>query len=322
MAKTRVVLIGLDYNTLAVGQSARNLLRDVEIVGHDRDRDLMKQAEMAKMVDKCDWNIPNITEGAAAIFIGTPANDYDIIFKAIAPDALPKTLIATIGSFHAPALKAANQWLPRDATFFSTALVIHPDRVLPTEPWPNAQTVKNAMWTIAPRAGIDPKMVDMFTALVSEFGAMPLFVDPTERDGMAVSVDVLPGVLGSMLLRAVSNDPTWRDRQWVAGAAFGQAVAGADDADKQVTLLMQQPETVAYWLNQVMLQCMALRDAVSARDEKAVKQMLAESKARREQWLADWRKGRDDGRQPVEKRGGLLSFFLGERMADRLAGKK
>lgn len=322
MAKTRVALIGLDYNNLAVGQAVRNLLKDVEIVGHDRDRDVMKQAEMAKMVDKSDWNIPSITEGAAAIFIGSPAHEYDIVFKAIAPDALPKTLVATVSSFHAPALKAANQWLPRDATFFSTALVIHPDRVLPTEPWPNAQTVKNAIWTIAPRAGAAPNMVDIFTALVSELGATPMFVDATERDGMAVSVDVLPGVLGSLLLRAVSNDPTWRDRQWVAGAAFGQAVAGADDADKQAGLLMQQPETVAYWLNQIMLQCMALRDAVSARDEKTVKQLLAESKARREQWLADWRKGRDDGRQPIEKKSGIMSMFLGERMASKLAGKK
>lgn len=322
MAKTRVALIGLDYNTLAVGQAVRNLLKDVEILGHDRDRDTMKQVEMAKMVDKCEWNIPNITEGAAAIFIGSPANDYDVVFKAIAPDALPKTIVASVSSFHSPALKAANQWLPRDAAFFSTSIVIHPDRVLPTEPWPNAQTVKNAIWTIAPRAGAAPNMVDIFTGLVSEVGASPMFVDPTERDGMAVSVDVMPGVLGSMLLRAVSNDPTWRDRQWVAGAAFGQAVAGADDADKQATLLMQQPETVAYWLNQIMLQCMALRDAVSAHDEKAVKQMLSESKARREQWLADWRKGRDDGRQPIERKNALMSMFLGERMSSKLSGKK
>lgn len=32
MAKTRVTLIGLDYNTLAVGQAVRNLLKDIEIV--------------------------------------------------------------------------------------------------------------------------------------------------------------------------------------------------------------------------------------------------------------------------------------------------
>lgn len=324
MAKTRVVLIGLDYTTLAVGQAVRNLLKDVEILGHDRDRDVMKQAEMAKMVDKTDYNIPSITEGAAAIFIGSPAHEYDVVFKAIAPDALPKTLVASVGNLHNPALKAANQWLPRDAAFFSSTLVIHPDRVMPTEPWPTAQTVQHSMWTIAPRAGTDPKMVDIFTSLVSELGATPLFVDATERDGMAVSVDVLPGVMGSLLLRAVSNDASWRDRQWMAGAAFGQAVAGAEDADKQTALLMQQPETVAYWLNQIMLQCMALRDALSARDENAVKQMLTESKARRAQWLADWRKGRrDDGRQPVEKQGsGIMSMFIGERAAAKLSGKK
>ncbi len=323
MAKTRVTLIGLEYNNLAVGQALRNLLKDIEIVGHDKDRDVMKQAEMAKMVDKTDWNIPNATEGAAAIFIGSPVNEYDTVFKAVAGDALPKTVIASVSGFHNPALKAASQWLPRDASFFSTTLTIHPDRVMPTEPWPTAQTVRNAIWTIAPRAGTEPNMVDVFTSLVNELGAVPMFVDPTERDGMAVSIDVLPGVMDSMLLRAVSNDASWRDRQWVAGAAFGQATAGAEDAEKQTALLLQQPDAVAYWLNQIMLQCMALRDAVSARDEKTVKQLLVESKARREQWLADWRKGRLDGRQPVDKQGGgVMSLFLGERMAGRLSNKK
>ena len=128
MAKTRVALIGLDYNTLAVGQAVRTA-KDVEIVGNDKDRDLMKQAEMAKMVDKTDWNVPNTTDGAAAISIeAPPAIEYDVIFKAIAADALPKTLVATVSSLHSPALKAASQWLPRDAAFFSTTLVIHPDR--------------------------------------------------------------------------------------------------------------------------------------------------------------------------------------------------
>ncbi len=322
MAKTRVTLIGLDYTNLAVGQAVRNLLKDVEIVGHDKDRDLMKQAETAKLVERSDWNIPNAVDGAAAIFIGSPANEYDTIFKAIASDALPKTVVSTVGHFHMPALKSASQWLPSDASFFSTTLVIHPDRVTPAEPWPTAQTVKNGIWTIAPRSGTTPDMVDVFTSLVNELGAVPLFVDPTERDGMAVSVDVLPGVLGSMLMRAVSNDPSWRDRQWMAGATFGQATSGADDAEKQALLLMQQPEAVAHWLNQIMLQCMALRDAVSARDEKTVKQLLTESKARREQWLADWRKGREDGRQPVEKNSSMMSLFVGERMAGRLSSKK
>lgn len=323
MAKTRVALIGLNNNILAIGQAVRSLLKDVEITGHDRDRDKMRKAETAKLVDKTDWNIPNTTEGAAAIFIGSPANEYDTVFKAISEDALPKTIVASVGDLHSPALKAANQWLPGDAAFFSTTMVIHPDRAQMDGPGPAAEMVKNAMWTIAPRSGTTAQMVDIFTSLVNELGATPLFVDPTERDGMAISVDVMPGVLSSMLMRAVSNDPSWRDRQWAAGAAFGAATAGAGDADKQATLLMQQPEAVAYWLNQIMLQCMALRDAVGARDEKQVKQLLDESKARREQWLADWRRGRDDGRAPVTaQRSSVMSMFLGERMATKLSGKK
>ncbi len=121
---------------------------------------------------------------------------------------------------------------------------------------------------------------------------------------------------------AVSSDAAWRERQWMAGAQFGNAVASTDEATKLVPALLAQPDAVMHWLNQVMLQCMALRDAVRARDEKTVQHMLDTAKETREKWLADWRRGRDDGRTPIQKQSPVLSMFVGERMANKLGDKK
>ncbi len=324
MNKTRVALLGCGYTGIALGLALKSAIKDVEVVGNDKDRDALKRAEQAKAIDRGEWNIPRTCENAAAIFISTPPDEYETILRAIGQDAQANTLIATVGTANTIALRLASAHVPTDVPFFATSIVFHPDRAPANaeSTAPAFDSMKNAMWTIAPRSGTTPNMVDVFTALVTELGAQPVFVDPAERDGLSVAVDTLPLVLSSMLMLAVSGDAAWRERQWMAGAQFGNAVASTDEAAKLVPALLAQPDAVTHWLNQVMLQCMALRDAVRARDEKSVQQMLDSAREKREKWLADWRRGRDDGRLPIQKQNNVLSMFVGERMANKLGDKK
>lgn len=320
MSKAKVAIVGCGFVGLSLGLAFKRAINSVEVVGHDKDRDAMRKAESAKAIDRGDWNLPNACDNAAAIFITIPQDGLDVTFKAIAPDLQPNTLVATVGGMNVSALKSAREWLPADVPFFATTLIYHPDRIEPATAAPDADSVRGAIWTIAPRSGASPAMVDVFTALVTQLDAKPIFVDATERDGMSVAVDVLPALLSSMLMLSVSNDAAWRERGWMAGAAFGQAVNDAEEAVTFASMLKAQPDATVYWLNQVMLQCMALRDAVQARNDQAVEQMLAQAEEKRQQWLADWRKGRNDGRLPIEKQSGVLSVFVGERMAGRITG--
>jgi prephenate dehydrogenase len=319
MAKARIAIVGCGFTGIAIGLALKAALKDIEVIGHDRDREAMRRAEASKAIDKSEWNLPATCDSAAAIFITIPQEGLEVTLKAIAKDLEPQTLIATVGGLNSVALKYARELLPQDVAFFATNLVFHPDRVSAVAATATAESVKDAMWTIAPRPGTTPDMVDVFAGLVSEAGAKPIFVDPTERDGLAMSVDALPPVLSSALMLAVSNDDAWRERQWMAGAAFGDAVAGADSAENYASMLMAQPEAAMHWLNQVMLQCMALRDAIRDRDAAEVDKLLQQARERRERWLADWRKGRDDGRAPVQQKHSMLSMFVGERMAGRIS---
>ena len=324
MAKTRVALIGCGFTGIALGLAIRNVIKDVELIGNDKDRDALKRAEQAKAVDRVEWNIPKACVNAAAILISAPADEHELVLKAIGTDAEAGTLIATVGGPNATALRLASAHLPTDVPFFATSLILHPDRMnaansVGDAPAINAESLKDAIWTIAPRTGTPPNLVDVFASLVTETGAKPVFVDPVERDGLGVAVDALPPVLSSLMMLAVSGDSAWRERQWMAGSEFGAAMANIDAAPQMVQALMAQPDAAVHWLNQIMLQCMALRDAVRERDEKTTSEMLTRAKDKRDQWLADWRRGRNDGREPIQKQSALVGMFLGERVASRLA---
>lgn len=323
MSKAKVALVGCDFVGMSLGMAVKRALGDVEVVGHDKDRDAMRRAESAKAIDRSEWNLPNACDNAVAIFISGPHEELEVTLRAIAPDLGPNTIVATVGGLNVATLRMAENLLVGDVPFFSTSLVYHPDRVNSDTDLPNADSIRDAIWTIAPSRGASTQMVDTFVALANQIGAKPIFVDPVERDGMAVAVDAMPAILSSMLMLAVSNDTAWRDREWMAGAAFGQAVSGAERAPKFAAALEAQPEVAVHWLNQIMLQCMALRDAIAAHNVESIERALAQAEERRQQWLADWRKGRIEGHIPIERdTGGLLKVFVGERMASRLTGNK
>ncbi|MCL6510217.1 MAG: prephenate dehydrogenase/arogenate dehydrogenase family protein [Anaerolineae bacterium] len=323
MSKAKVALVGCDFVGMSLGMAIKRALGEVEVVGHDKDRDAMRRAENAKAIDRGEWNLPNACDRAAAIFISGAPDELSVTLRAIAPDLGPNTLVVAVGGPNVVALKTAEGLLAEHVPFFSTALIYHPDRVNGTPDLPDADSIRDAIWTVVPSHGASTEMVDMFVALANQLGAKPIFVDPVERDGMSVAVDAMPAVISSMLMLAVSGDAAWRDREWMAGAAFGQAVSGVEHAHKFAAVLSAQPDVAVHWLNQIVLQCIALRDAIAARNAEAVERALVQAEEKRQQWLADWRKGRVEGHIPIERdTGGLLKIFLGERMASRIAGNK
>jgi prephenate dehydrogenase len=323
MNKPRIALVGCGFVGTALGLALKAELKDVEIVGHDKDRDAMRRAESLKAIDKGEWNLPAACDSAALALIAIPPDGVELTLKSIAPVAPARAIIATVGGLTSDLFKLARQYVPGEVEFISTSIVFHPDRVSASLAPDQAQadSVKDAIWTITPRPGTSPEAVDMFASLVMQLGAKPLFVDVVERDGLAMAVDVLPPVFGSALMLAVSGDMAWRERRWMAGASFGDSVAGVDRARGLSSALLSQPDTAVYWLNQVMLQCMALRDAIQAGEADAVQKLLDQATERRDEWLATWRRGRDEGRPPVEGSHSVLSMFVGERLAQRVSGK-
>ncbi|MBU6336124.1 MAG: prephenate dehydrogenase/arogenate dehydrogenase family protein, partial [Chloroflexi bacterium] len=228
-------------------------------------------------------------------------------------------VVCVVGGSNVALQALAAQHLPEKCAFVSSTIVLHPARAgAPLD----AERLKGAMWSMVGRG--TPDQLGGFAGFVEALGARPLFVDPVERDGMALAVDVIPQVLSALLMAAVSKDGAWRERMWTAGAAFGDATAGAMAAPTLVDAMLADKTTTAHWLNQVMRECVALRDAIEAGDGDAARAQLTQAAEKRERWYDDWRKGRETGAPPIDQQQGgrsIMGLFLGQRMADMLSGK-
>jgi prephenate dehydrogenase len=317
MAKTRATIIGCGDTGIRIGLALRLGLPDAEFVGHDKDRDATRKAAERHAIDREDWNLPRSVERAALIVLAIPADQIEPTLKAIARDVMSGAMIVALGGAHVANVAAARRHLPEDVSFASSEIIQHPDRVaLPGEP-AAAVHLKDAMWSIA--ATGHEEQINALASIITEIGARPLFVDPAEHDGLLLSVNALPDVLGSLLMLTVSGDPAWRERGWAAGATFNAMTHGAERAPADVQNLLGQRDAARYWLNEYLRQAVRLRDALDANDAAALEVMLSDARDRRAAWLAMWRKGREDGSTPVPKTGrSVLGMLISDRLADRL----
>ncbi len=315
MAKTRVTLVGLGRTGLLIASALRKAFPDFELIGHDRERDIAHRALKAKAIDREEWNLPRACEHAALVIVSIPRDGLDLTLQSVGSVVSSGSIVCVIGGANSHALALGSRHLPADVAIVASTLVLHPETP------DDAPTLDRAVWTIAARG--EEGQVAGFAGLVNALGARAVFSDAAERDGMALAVDVIPAAVQAMLMLAVSGDDAWRERRWAAGAKFAGATALPGDGEALSEALLSDRASSVHWLNQVMLQCMALRDAIGDNDTKAVQAQLAGAFERREAWLSAWRKGRELGGEPVTvPRNSILSMLVGQRNADRINRQK
>ncbi|HEY3288755.1 MAG TPA: prephenate dehydrogenase/arogenate dehydrogenase family protein [Anaerolineae bacterium] len=322
MAKTRVTIVGCGFTGIAIALALRNLYKDIEIVGHDKDQSNTQRAEKLKAIDRSNWNLPSACENAQLIVLAVPFGAIEPTLRAIAPDILPGAIVTDTCNTKAPLAAIVNKYMPAHATYISSDIIFNPAKVPGTQKIETLveDAFNGAAWTLTPIVAT-PESVDAFASLVIAIGAKPIFMDAVEHDGLRLSVDGVPSALSSALLLAITSDPAWRERQWLAGSTFDAATVNVDstDAEEIAAVLVTQKEASVHWLNQIMLQLMEMRDVIELGRSDKLTELLTQARERRGQWTADWLKGRDQGYQPVDvKKPTLLGMFVGSRMAERM----
>ncbi len=322
MSKTRITIIGCGNLGIALGLALRNVIKDVEIIGHDKDSSAAKKAEALKAVDRTQWNLPSSVEGSQLVLLAIPQDGLEATLKAITQDVAAGAIVSDLCPVKNTALKFANL-LPMDVAYISSDIILKP--TLPGAVAPATPSFKGAAWTITPRTGTNPDLVHQFANVVSALESTPIFMDADEHDGLRLAVDALPAAVSFAMMSVVAGDVAWRERKWLAGEAFDRLTAQLERSTPAeiAAALMQQPSASTHWLNQTMRQLVALRDAIDTGDTAQVTQMLTQAQNHRSDWLNDWHRGRLDMPPNVEvKKPSLMGSLLGQRLSDQLQRKR
>lgn len=320
--KPRLTIIGLGRLGSSIGLALKKTGAELEIVGHDKNRDAISAAKNLGAVDRGEWNLYNSVDGSGLIVLSMPLAGVLENINLLRNDVPPGVIVTDTASVKAPVLEAAKAFDPRvhyiggDPVFRP-----QPDGIMPGAQ-PSADLFQNAIYCLTPTPKSDADAVQVLTGYISMLGAKPLYMDPEEHDGLAAGAQHLAAATQAMLLKTTTASSGWRELNKFAGLDFFQATDLATrEAASTAQVLLAQREPLALWLDLYVQSLRDLKNLLAQNDAAALEKWLKAAQAEREQWLLNKVGDTAQAADFSEVRSGAARMFLGG-LANRFGGEK
>lgn len=320
--KPRLTIIGLGRLGTSIGLALKKTGAELEIVGHDKNREAVNAAQKRGAVDKGEWNLFNACEGAGLIVLSLPFAGVMETIHLLKDDIAPGVIVTDTASVKMPVLQAAQQFRP-GVHFIGGDPVFRPkiDGTMPSDD-ANADLFQNAVYCLTPTFTTDPDAVQVMTGYVSMLGAKPLFLDPAEHDGLAAGAQHLATVMETALLKTTTGSSGWRELNKFAGADFFHATElAARQADSTAQVMLAQREPLQRWIDLYTQTLRELRTLLAQNDPGALAKWLTAAQEARDQWLSNDVGAPTQTTDFSEVRSGALRMFVGG-LANRIGGDK
>ena len=159
-----------------------------------------------------------------------------------------------------------------------------------------ADLFRGGMFLVNAPYGTPGEAVKLATDLTELLGAKAMISDELEADGLVSFTHLLPELASAALIDATVNQPGWSEGRKIAARPYASVTAALvenDDARSLGEAALGNRESVMRVLDAYVASLLKLRDALDARDEKAVGEFLAGAVQARERWVnertrADW----------------------------------
>ncbi|MFQ5811933.1 MAG: prephenate dehydrogenase [Anaerolineae bacterium] len=310
MKKPRITIVGLGFIGGSIGLALHQTEADFEVVGHDREHAVARQAKKIGAVDKTDWNLVSACEDAALIVVATPVGAIKDTLAAIGPYLNPGCLITDTASIKVPVIEWAEEILPKEVNFVGGDPIVVNAGTAEGIDAARADLFSGAVYCLTPAAGAAPDAVRAASDFVYLLGAKPYFLDPLEHDGLMAGVDHLPFVLSTALLGIATESPSWREMRRLAGGAFESAIrfVSADPATYRDACLVNR-ENIVRWIDACSVRLDELKETILAGDAEKLEQVFEEALIARQRWLRAREAGDWEGQSPEMP---TMAGFMGQ----------
>ncbi len=308
---SQITIIGLGLIGTSIGLALKQNERNYVIMGHDKSTDAAAKAKKRGVVDKTNWNLINACEEADLIILAIPAGGIAPTLEALKDDLKPGSMVMDTATIKVPIIEAAKV-LPNAVHFVgSNPILISGAHLTVDQATPGLFT--DIPWALCPTPETDAAAISVASDFVTAIGASPVFLDPTEHDGLMAAVDGMPTVLAAAVLGATSKNPAWREIRHMAGNQFGTATYLPDFESEDLTAAVTANNVnVAQWLDLLIDELQGWKADLQTEDTKAINERFEQAIDRRSQWLAmrargDW----DEPNRPEDSPSFWKRLFLG-----------
>ncbi|MCA9929366.1 MAG: prephenate dehydrogenase/arogenate dehydrogenase family protein [Anaerolineales bacterium] len=293
MKAQTIAIIGLNRVGVSVGLALKQSKLDVNIIGHDQDATMMRDAkDSIKAVDKTEWNLPNAAAKADILVLTVPASELEVTLQAVGSVIQAHAVVVDLSSKKQLGLDWATQYLPQGhyvgaVPLYAASWLADGRSDLDTA---DANLFRNAVFCLMPSAKADPQAVETAVNIGLLLGAVPYFVDPIEYDNLAQGTESMPGLLAAAMFGALAQSNGWRDMLRLAGLPFSISTAALGATDETLYLASQNKQATLRWLDAVINEMQQMRRWLAGDEDEMLAAYLAELSKQRAQWMAQRRK--------------------------------
>jgi prephenate dehydrogenase len=313
MENAQITIVGLGLIGTSLGLALQKVKTNFEIVGHDREFDVARQAARLGAVDRAEWNLISAVEDADLIFLAIPVSGIRDTLQAIANDLKRGALVTDTASTKQQVMAWAEELLPAHAGFVGGDPIVK--RIGHGQADASAALFQGAPYCIVPAISADEETVHAFVQLVSSLGAEPFFVDAAEHDGLMAGVGHLPFILSAAMVRTATRSPSEHDLKRMAGQEFRNITAfPSTDPAVFSDVCLTNRDNIVRWIDRMIAELHDWRDLVNTQDTEQLEELFDDILATRARWL-----GEIDTGSPIEEAlgntdRGLRQLLFGSRL--------
>jgi prephenate dehydrogenase len=314
--RKRITIIGLGLIGGSLGLALKAAdLSEVEIVGHNRHRDVANKARKIGAIDRAEHNLPKAVEGATVVVIAAPVLAVRDIMQQIAPDLPDGCTVTDVGSTKERVMEWAAELLPPSVNFVGG----HPMAGKETRGIDSADAdlFRECTYCVCPSVNAHEDAVRAVVGIAQLVGAQPLFVEPKEHDQYAAAVSHLPLLVSTALFTLLRASPAWEDLAPMASSGFAGATRLASgDPQMSHDIFLTNRDAAVHWLDRMLEELRRYRDLLHG-DSEDLLRTFAEAQIDRNAFLAEPRPQRAEGDAPDIRRE-LMNSLMGGWVADRM----
>lgn len=320
--KPRITIIGLGRIGTSIGLALKKSVADLELIGHDKVRDVGNAALKSGAIDKHEWNLYNACQGAGLIVLAMPLAGVLETIGLLKDDLAPGVIVTDTAFIKQPILHAASAFKP-GVHFIGGHPIFRPalDTAAPRAQ-ANAELFRDAQYCLTPTPDADADALNVLSGFVSMLGAKPFYLDAVEHDGLTAGAQHLALVMQAAFLKTTTASSGWRELNKFAGDDYFQATQlTTQDAKSIAQLLQAQQAPLQAWMTQTMQTLRELQTLLAQNDAAALEKWLVPAQEARTQWLHNEVGAPTQTTDLSEVRSSAARMFLGG-LATRFGGDK
>ncbi|MDJ0753135.1 MAG: prephenate dehydrogenase/arogenate dehydrogenase family protein [Ardenticatenaceae bacterium] len=316
-----ISIIGLNKQGASIGLRFKQKLPDLQIVGHDRNREALKVAKESGAIDRAVMNLVSAVSEGDIIFISLPFAEMEETIVALSRGIQEHAVIIDFSPLKKPVQKWVNAHLST-GHYVSAMPILNVDGAKDLRPGPEAATAElfaNSVMCLMPGPKVDEGAVQTVEQIGRILGAESFYVDMEEFDIYAQALETLPGLLGAAYFRALTSATGWQDMRRMANQTFTIATNPLGSEEDLAHMAFQNKAAAIHWLDTIVEYLLEMRRWVQNGDQETLAALMTELNIQREQWLHD-RKTNDwqEQKSPKIENRGMMEQLFGSFGARRI----